>query len=135
MYKKAILCVDDEKIILDSLKSQIKRKFKDTFMCEVASDAVEAFEVIDELCDDGINVLVIVSDWLMPGVKGDEFLVRVHKEHPNIVKLMLTGQADRRAIENAKNNANLYRCINKPWTEEELYSTLQSALEELKDEQ
>lgn len=131
MQNKAILCVDDEKIILDSLKSQIKRRFGNTYKCEIATSANEAMEVIEELIEDGIEILIIVSDWLMPGIKGDEFLINIHKKYPKIKKLMITGQADSEAIENARNNADLYACINKPWREEELYSILQSALEEV----
>jgi DNA-binding NtrC family response regulator len=126
------LCVDDEKIILDSLKSQIKRHFGNEYKCEIATSADEALDIIEELNQDGINLIIIVSDWLMPGIKGDQFLVDVHKKFPRIVKIMLTGQADSLSIENAKLNANLYECINKPWKEEELYKILEAALEEMK---
>jgi DNA-binding NtrC family response regulator len=131
MHKKAILCVDDEKIILDSLKSQIKRRFGSLYKCEIASSANEAIEVIDELLDDNVEILIIVSDWLMPGIKGDEFLIKIHKKFPKIVKLMITGQADSDAIENARKHASLFACINKPWEEEELFRILESALEEI----
>lgn len=131
MQKKAILCVDDEKVILDSLKSQIKRHFGNSFKCEIALSANEAMEVIDELIADNVEILIIVSDWLMPGIKGDEFLINIHKKFPRIVKLMITGQADSAAIDNARNNANLYACINKPWEEKELFKILESALEEI----
>lgn len=130
MKQKAILCVDDEKIILDSLKSQIKRRFGNSYKCEIASDADEAIEVIQELVGDGVKIVIIVSDWLMPGIKGDEFLIKVHELFPGIVKIMLTGQADPQAIENAKVNANLFQCIFKPWREEELHDILDAALRE-----
>jgi DNA-binding NtrC family response regulator len=130
MSKKAILCVDDEKIILDSLKAQLKKKFGSRYVYEAAESADDAFEVIEEILEDGIEVLIIVSDWLMPGIKGDEFLILVHKKFPGIVKVMLTGQADETAIRNAKENANLYRCLSKPWKEEDLFDTIETGLEE-----
>jgi CheY-like chemotaxis protein len=64
----------------------------------------------------------------MPGMRGDEFLIRVHQQFPNIIKIMLTGQADEAAIERAIRQANLYRCLDKPWSKEELVETIQSAL-------
>jgi DNA-binding NtrC family response regulator len=131
MHKKAILCVDDEKIILDSLKSQIKRHFGNQYKCEIASSANEATEVIEELIEDKVEILIIVSDWLMPGIKGDEFLIGIHQKFPKIIKLMITGQADSEAIENARVHANLFACINKPWNEAELFKILESALEEI----
>ena len=131
MSKKVILCVDDEKIILDSLKSQLKKRFGRKYTYEVAENADEAFEVIEELDEDGLEILIIVSDWLMPGMKGDEFLIRVHDMFPGIVKVMLTGQADEEAVENVRQNANLHRCIHKPWKEDELVDAINSGLESL----
>ncbi len=126
--KKAILCVDDEKTILDSIKAQLKRQFGQRYLYEIAESAHEAWEVIDELYDDGIEILIIVSDWLMPGVKGDEFLVQVHQQYPKIVKVMLTGQADQTAIERVRQQANLFCCLAKPWEEQVLIQTLVSGM-------
>ncbi len=128
MAKPVILCVDDEKIILDSLKTQLKGKFGNVYMYEVAENAGDAMEVVDELNEDGYDILIVVSDWLMPGVKGDDFLINLHKKYPNIIKLMLTGQADEEAIERAKKHANLHKCLHKPWTEEELVEAIKTGM-------
>ena len=129
MTQQVILCVDDEKIILDSLKIQLKDHFGERFNYEVAENADDAMELIEELMDEGLHVIVIVSDWLMPGVKGDEFLINVHTRFPNIVKIMLTGQADEKAVSRAREHANLHRCLNKPWSETELVETINSGIE------
>jgi CheY-like chemotaxis protein len=128
MSDLAILCVDDEVVILDSLKEQLKRRFGDRYIYEMAESANEAWEVIEELQEDGMKIIMIVSDWLMPGIKGDEFLIQVHQRFPNLITVMLTGQADEAAIERARQQANLYACLNKPWTEEELSEIIISAL-------
>jgi CheY-like chemotaxis protein len=125
---QAILCVDDEEMILTCLKDQLKRRLGNSYLFETANSGEEALEVIAELADDGINLVVVLSDWLMPGLKGDEFLTKVHEQYPDIVTVMLTGQADPSAIERAKTDANLYRCLQKPWNEEELIQTIQSSL-------
>lgn len=129
MSTAAILCVDDEIVILESIKEQLKRCFGDRYIYEVAESANEAWEVIEELQEDKIKILVIVSDWLMPGVKGDEFLIQVHQKFPQLMTIMLTGQADETAIERVKQKANLYACLYKPWQEQELCQTIASALE------
>ncbi|WP_206081938.1 response regulator [Maribellus sediminis] len=126
--KNAIVCVDDESIILDSLGEQIANLFGDDFLYEFAENAEEGMEILEELSEEGISVLVIVSDWLMPGKKGDEFLIEVHKKFPNIVKVMLTGQADNGAVKNAQENANLFACIHKPWTAEQLESVIKEGI-------
>lgn len=128
MTEVAIICVDDEIVILEALQEQISRHFGDRFLYEAAESGEEALEIIEELTDEGVKIVVIVSDWLMPGMRGDEFLVQVQQQFGNITKIMLTGQADREAIERAKQEANLYCCIHKPWREEELLETLTTAL-------
>jgi CheY-like chemotaxis protein len=128
--KKLIICIDDEKMVLDSLKSQLKKHFPD-YAFEFAESADEGLEVIQDMVDEGLDILIVVSDWLMPGMKGDEFLINVHKKFPQIVKVLLTGQADSDAIERAKNQANLHKCLAKPWDEKELIDALKSGLAKL----
>ncbi|HBB32345.1 MAG TPA: hypothetical protein DDZ80_19805 [Cyanobacteria bacterium UBA8803] len=131
MSKPAILCVDDEKIVLESLKTQLKAAFGDAYIYEIAEDANEALEIIRELNEEEILVIVIVSDWLMPGMKGDEFLIKVHQQFPKIILIMLTGQADEAAIERVTQEANLHCCLYKPWSEADLLAAIQSGLTKL----
>jgi CheY-like chemotaxis protein len=128
MSNPAILCVDDEVIILESLKEQLQRHFGDQLIYELAEGVDEAWSIIHELYTEGVQLLVIVSDWLMPGVKGDEFLVAVHQRYPSIVTVMLTGQAEESAIERVRKEANLFACLRKPWSEAELVELIETAL-------
>lgn len=131
MSKPVILCVDDERMVLDSLRTQLAAEFGNAYTYEGAEDAEEAFELISELNDTEVSVIVIISDWLMPGMKGDELLIRIHKQFPKIVKIMLTGQADQVAVNRAKKFANLHCCLSKPWSEAELLETIKSGLSKL----
>ncbi len=128
MSEQVILCVDDEEIVLNSLEMQLKEQLGDKYIYEFAENANDALEIIEELDAENIEILIIVSDWLMPGIKGDEFLINVHNKFPKIIKILLTGQADENAVENARANANLYRCIYKPWESNELIKTIKSGL-------
>lgn len=127
--KKAILCIDDERIVLESLKGQLRKNFGSTYQYEFAESAEEGFEVIEELVKDGTQILIIVSDWLMPDLKGDDFLIAVHQKHPQIVKVLLSGQAADDAIKNAQEKANLHSFISKPWEEKELVEAIRTGLE------
>lgn len=131
MSKLAILCVDDETIILNSLRRQLKQAFSDQYVYESAESADEAFEIIEELEEEGSDVIVIVSDWLMPGMKGDEFLAKVHSDHPRVVKILLTGQADEEAISRAHTEANLHQYLAKPWKSDELVDCIRSGLQSI----
>jgi DNA-binding NtrC family response regulator len=129
MQKAAILCVDDEEIILRALSQDLNRHFKDEYLIELAQSAEDALEILDELNREGIKILVIVSDWLMPGMKGDEFLIIAHKKFPNVIKILLTGQADKNAIKNAQENASLKYIFSKPWDSKELISKIEEEID------
>lgn len=127
MSKKAIICVDDEKIVLDSLKKELKENFNDHTI-EIAESGDEGLEIIEELVEDGYDVQLVISDYVMPEMKGDEFLIEVYKQLPKSKLLLLTGQATMEGVTNAVNNAKLYRYIAKPWDKEDLILTVKEAL-------
>ena len=131
MSKSAILCVDDEVGVLESLEIELQQALIGKYLCEFAESAAEALEIIEELCEDEVNILVIVSDWLMPGMKGDELLIKIHQKYPQIVTVMLTGQADKEAIERTRTQANLHAFIEKPWRNQELIEAIKSGLANL----
>jgi len=128
MSKPAILCVDDEVMVLESLEIELKKAFGNAYVYEFAESGEEALEIIDELNEEDIDILVIISDWLMPGMKGDELLINIHKKFPKLVTVMLTGQADQEAVERAQDQASLYACLHKPWKNSELIKTIKSGL-------
>ncbi len=70
----------------------------------------------------------------MPKMKGDEFLIELHNRHPEILKVMLTGQANVEDIGNVVNRGNLYRFISKPWNETDLRLTVVEALRRFEQE-
>lgn len=128
MSKCVILCVDDEQVVLKSLESQLIHEFGSLYHIELAEGGEEALELMDELAEEGYRTLVIISDWLMPEMKGDEFLVKAYEKFPHVLTLMLTGQADHEAVERARNEANLYRLVNKPWDVTDLIGAIKSGL-------
>lgn len=127
MGKPVIICVDDEKIIVDSLKAEIKSAFQEQLNVETAESGSEALEIIEEYISDGIDIPIVVSDWLMPEMKGDEFLAKVHSKLPDTMKILLTGQVTTTGLGNAINSAKLYRFIPKPWYPEDLDLTITEA--------
>lgn len=118
------LLVDDEKTVLDSLSEQLRRLYPDGVECESAESAEEAWEVLRDLEYDEVVVMVVVSDWLMPGQRGDEFLAQVRARYPRIGRVMLTGQADPAALERARSESAAHRILFKPWRPEELLEAI-----------
>jgi len=134
MNKKILLCVDDEKIVLESLRSELEGKLEDQYVLEFAESGAEALEVIAELIAEGDHLALIITDYLMPGLKGDEILAMICNEYPDSKQIMLTGQASLEGITNAINNAKLYRYISKPWEKSDLLLTIKEAVKSYEQE-
>lgn len=128
MNKPVIICVDDEYTILDSLKIELKRAIGDEYLIETAEGGEDALELLSELLKNEYEIALVISDYIMPDIKGDELLKRIHTMLPKAIKIMLTGQADIEAVANAINSANLYRYIAKPWQSEDLKLTVKEAV-------
>ena len=128
MKKPVIICVDDEQTILDSLEIDLLKAFEDKYLIETAQSGEEALELLSELLAEQYEVPVVISDQIMPNMKGDELLRSVYAISPNSLKIMLTGQADLEAVVNAINYAKLYRYIPKPWQCEDLKLTVTEAI-------
>lgn len=124
----AIVCVDDEPIILASLSEQLKRHFRSQYLIEEANDGETALNIIADLHNSGIEVALVIVDQLMPGMQGDELLIEIHQNYPRILTVMLTGGASATAVGNAVNSANLYRYLSKPWDTVDLILTVKEAL-------
>jgi adenylate cyclase len=128
MKQQVIICVDDDNTVLKSLKTELQEAVGNAYLIEIAEGGEEALELLEELLLDGYEVPLIISDHIMPEMKGDELLKQVHLISPQTIKIMLTGQADIEAVGNAIKNANLYRYISKPWQREDLSLTVKEAV-------
>ncbi|MFM9265724.1 PAS domain S-box protein [Tychonema sp. BBK16] len=126
--KPVIICVDDEPIILESLKIELKKALGEEHLLETAEGGEDALELVEELLAEGREIVAVISDYLMPNIKGDELLKQIHRISPKTIKIMLTGQADLEAVANTIKHAKLYRYIAKPWQPEDLKLTLKEAL-------
>jgi DNA-binding NtrC family response regulator len=124
----AILCVDDDPSVLDSLWIQLERNFGSDHLIESAESALEGLEVIDHLSEQGIGVLIIVSDWLMPGMSGGEFIKCVKVLYPDMRAIILSGQADSEKLDDLLRVGHVSSLVMKPWNETELVAAINDAL-------
>jgi CheY-like chemotaxis protein len=116
-----IVCVDDEKIVLDSLNSQLIRNFGNNYNYEFAESANEALEIIEMLRNaDDEMIYVVISDWLMPGMKGDELLEEVRRTVKDVKTILLTGHIETKVIQDIKKFNKGIKVIHKPWSEKDL---------------
>jgi signal transduction histidine kinase/FixJ family two-component response regulator len=126
--KPIILCVDDVKEVLDTLDEQLNAHLGKQFSIETCLSGEEALEVIEDNLRKGREIAVIIADVIMPGMKGDELLIRAHQMTPGTLNIMLTGEAGTvQHVTNAINKAKLYRFINKPWDMKDMQLTIEEA--------
>jgi two-component system sensor histidine kinase/response regulator len=128
MSKPVIVCIDDEPAVLDSLKIELKKALGSECTIETAEGGEDALELFQELLDEDADIALVLADYVMPGIKGDELLHRIHQLSPNTLTVMLTGQANLEAVGNAIRYAKLYRYIPKPWQPEDLKLTITEAI-------
>jgi two-component system, sensor histidine kinase and response regulator len=129
MSKPVVICVDDDPIILDSLKIELKRLLGKDCLVETAEGGEEALALFEELRREDYEVAVVLADYIMPGLKGDELLKQIHDLSPKTLNIMISGQADLGAIGNAIRDARLYRYISKPWQPQDLSVAVVEAIQ------
>jgi two-component system NtrC family sensor kinase len=117
-----LLVVDDDEHVRRALRRVLRRA-----RCRIldAPDGQSALEILSRE-----PVQVVVSDYRMPGMTGVEFLRAVKERWPGIQRVLLTGQADSTAIEEAVNQSEIFRFIWKPWDDAHLLITIESAIEQ-----
>ncbi|HPE36514.1 MAG TPA: response regulator [Spirochaetales bacterium] len=126
--KEAVLLVDDEAIILLALSRELRLALGPGVRVETALNAAEAFSIIEDLEREGLFLRVAVSDWLMPGMRGDEFLIALRRRYPKVGLIMVTGQADDEAIDRVVKEAGVLACVRKPWRSAELLSLIRQSV-------
>ena len=112
--KEAIVCVDDEAIILMDLTNGLKKHFGSRFEYATALSAEEGLVVISNLITKGIRVILIISDWQMPGMNGRDFLEKVEKLHPGLQAVLMSAYPEAWLIDQTKEVDIIRACFSKP---------------------
>ena len=127
MQETKILCVDDEKNILQSLQRIF---FDEPFTVFTAESAAAGLKILESQ-----GCQIIISDYRMPDMNGVDFLNVVRKRWPHTIRLVLSGYADVASIVSAINEGEIYKFIPKPWNDDELKITVNHAIEKYKLEE
>lgn len=124
-----ILYVDDEMNNLISFKATFRIKYN--VFTAISGD--EAIKILNEN-----DIQIIVTDQRMPHMTGVEFLEKILDNHPDPMRILLTGYADLNAVIDAVNKGKIFHYLSKPWNENELDETITRAYDvyrQRKDEQ
>ena len=127
MNPSIILCVDDDTTVLSALRTLLGMRLGPGHLIEIAESGEEALELHAELQAQGREISVVISDYIMPGMRGDELLVQLHQRSPQAYTMLLTGQSDLQGVKRATNEAKLYQFIEKPFNNEHLVDATRRA--------
>ncbi len=119
-HKPTILIVDDE---VDSLTT-FEYSFEDLFTVLKAQSAKEALQLVST----NPHIAVVITDQRMPEETGVQLLSKIKDSHPNITRVLLTGQSDLSAAIEAINKGTVYKYISKPYSPQETEKLLHEAV-------
>lgn len=127
--RRAILCVDDEAVILLALKFLLKGAFGNEFRIESAYGAEEALRILEEEEREGVDVRLLITDWLMPGRKGDELIRSARAVKPGLRSILITGQAEEDVLASLVRENLVHAIFRKPWNESRLLDAVRECLD------
>jgi len=116
-----VLLVDDEPHVVEGLKRALRKEPYEIVSANSAEDALDLMK--RETFD------VVISDELMPGMPGSEFLAVVLQQYPDTVRIILTGHANLETALRAINQGQIYRFLTKPVNGSELTITIRQAIQ------
>ena len=122
MYRKTVLCVDDQPSIL----ALMARILKGHFQVETAPDGATALRHLQEFGP----CAVVLSDMDMPGMSGLELLQEVERAWPDTVRIMITGNADQSTAADAVNRGHVFRFLPKPASASTLLAMCQAGMKQ-----
>ncbi|EDN66838.1 two-component response regulator [Beggiatoa sp. PS] len=86
MKKPVIVCVDDDKTVLSSLQMELMDALGEEYLIETAEDGGDALALFEELLENGYDIPLVISDYLMPDIPGNELLKHIHAISPKHLK-------------------------------------------------
>lgn len=122
MSRETVMIVDDEQMVLTSLATYLELETEYHIVTFTSGEQAIAFL-------ESSTVDLVISDFLMPGMDGLQFLTRARELAPEVPRIMLTGYADKENAIKAINQVGLFHYIEKPWNNDELLHIIENGLE------
>jgi DNA-binding NtrC family response regulator len=115
-----VLLVDDEPMVYQAMRRTLHREPYELLYAESAEQALEM------LAERPVDV--VIADENMPNMKGTALLARVRQQWPDVVRMMLTGDARLETVIAAVNRGEIFRFFVKPANEAQVVVSLRDAI-------
>ncbi len=116
-----ILYVDDDRANLVVLQASFGRELD----VVIASSGAEALEILAR----DPSIALLLTDQRMPGMSGTQLAETVRRDHPDVIRYLITADGDLAAAIDAINVGQVHRYLRKPWDRDELRQQLREGLE------
>lgn len=126
--RRLVLCVDDNPEVLQALRRQLRAGVGEARI-EVAPDATRALERLAALQPAPGESVVIVSDWLMPGMRGEELIHAITARWGPLRVVVLSGHIDPEARARLAALPVVAEIFPKPWAADALLALVRSLLD------
>lgn len=126
--KPYIICIDNDTMILDSLKKKIECEFSDRCYIVVFQSAYDALDEYEKLINQEDDIPIVICD-LLTHIRGDEILCKIHNLCSDTKNILLSGEANLIDIMNTINKTRIFKYISKPWNDSDLYNIIAEGLD------
>jgi serine phosphatase RsbU (regulator of sigma subunit) len=116
----SILYIDESEKNL----SRFKSAFSQDYHIYTATSADSGLKMMEDR-----TIQLVITDHHLPDMSGIEFLEKILVEYPESMRMIVTQMSDKDAIIQAFNKGHIFRYVAKPWNEEDLKMSIDSAME------
>lgn len=122
--RKMVLCIDDNVEVLKSLRSQLRRSLVKDVRILLAEGSEDALKTLEAINLSQTDMLLIVSDWLMPNLNGEELIRLIEARWGPIMTIVLSGHITPEAKSRLTELDQVLTVMSKPWNGEDLASLI-----------
>ena len=127
--RRLVLCVDDNPEVLQALRRELRIGLEQSARIEVAADATQALARLEALGPQPGEAVVIVSDWLMPGMRGEDLIEAITARWGPFGTIVLSGHISPEATARLRTMPQVEDVMAKPWASDALLSMVRRLLE------
>ena len=134
-FNKAVICIDDDPMILQVLSFQLEKLIdsSDTLI-ELYTNPSKALIDIEEFVFDEIEIVFVIVDYQMPEMSGAKFIRSLKQSRPNLPCVMLSGQANPNQVRALEAEGYLAAFLTKPWEESQIHELINKLTKEKSNE-